>query len=470
MLKHTTSYTRKRPRRRSIPTVGGQLPHGAARRQHRPGQMYLNHSQGFGKRSRGFRAGRENARKPYALVAVGCAFLFFMASVIWYMNRSVDITLNGEPAQVRINATIAQFIEDNDLAKTYDAGDRLAVDDSVLERGGGDRYAITLNDAAVDLAALADTHLEAGDALTIADGADTYEKHDVQATEIQPTIEVSGTGALSYVETWGIPGRSEVWQGHESGKTQDRGVVREVQNCVVRKTSILPDDNRKVIALTFDEGPSDSTAQIVDILKEQGVGATFFLSGDAVEKNPQAAQAIAQAGFEIGSNAYEDVNLTKLTADEARSQITRGFDAIEEATGSRPALLRPPYAAFDTESWTQAMDLVSGVVSWNVDSGDWLLPGAEEVVDTVTGSVRTGNIVLMTDNSATDEQAVEALPALIERLKEMGFEIVSLSELVASDSDLAEEVNLSKVSMPDDAVLPQVPAADTTEDAAASGA
>ncbi len=453
MPKRRTPYPAPRPTRRRAAT-GYQLPRGRARSQRRPGATYLNHSQGFGRKRTGFRASGPNSRKPYAILAVGCAFLFFVASIIWYLNRSVEITYNGEPTSVRINASISQYIEDNGLADEYDAGDLLAVDDSVLERGGGSRYTVTLNGSEVAPDDYGTTHLTGGEELTIADGADTYEAHDVQATEIAPTLTVEGSGAVGYVATWGVPGRTEVWTGKTSGITADRGTVREVVNAVVKLTSVYPDDGKKLIALTFDEGPSSYTEQILQVLKEKGVTATFFLQGDAVEADPAAARAIAEAGCEIGSNSYSDTDLTDLSADDLRSQLTKGFSAIKDATGEDVCLLRPPYAAFSEQNWADAMDLVSAVVSWNLDSGDWLVPGADEVASTVVSAARTGNIVLLSDTDATGAQAVEALPMIIDQLQANGFSIVSLSELVASDSDLKDAVNLSKVTMPKDAVLP----------------
>lgn len=91
-------------------------------------------------------------------------------------------------------------------------------------------------------------------------------------------------------------------------------------------------------------------------------------------------------------------------------QITKGTDAIKSATGVKTMLLRAPYAAFDEQNWIDAMDLVSAVVSWNIDSGDWLLNGADEQVSTVLDSVTPGNIVLLTDRDECAEQTLEALP------------------------------------------------------------
>ena len=452
MPNYTTSYSPKKPHMRRNTKDQGYLRPGR-RAQRRPGAQYLNHSQGFGRKRKGFRAGGNNSRKPYAIIAVGCAALFFAASVIWYMNRGVGITLNGDEVSVRINSTIEQVIEDQGLDETTVAGNLLAVDDSVLEKRGGERYSVTLDGKAVALDALSSTSLTGGEELTVEDGVDTYEEHDVAATTIAPTVTVKGTGAIQYVKTWGVPGRSEIWTGLVSGKTADRGVVQEVVNCEIAASSVSPEDG-KYVAITFDEGPSSYTSQIVDILKEKGVKATFFLSGDAVEANAAAAKTLADAGMELGSNSYSDTDLSKMSGDELRQQIQRGFDAIKSATGEDVHLLRAPYATFSLENWAETMDMLSAVVSWNVDSGDWLLPGANQIVDDVCGSVRSGNIILLTDNAATGEQTVEALPALIDRLQDEGYTLVTLSDLIATDDTLAEQVNLSKVSMPDDAVLP----------------
>ena len=106
---------------------------------------------------------------------VGCALLFFVASVIWYLNRSVTVTLNGSDTSIHINATLTQLIENEGLDESCDAGDLLAVDDSVLERGGGDRYAVTLDGESVAVDELDSVHLAGGETVEVADGADIYE-------------------------------------------------------------------------------------------------------------------------------------------------------------------------------------------------------------------------------------------------------------------------------------------------------
>ena len=434
-----------------------QLNGGKRKRKRQKGQNYLRHTQGFGRSSNS-----RDSRTPYAIIMVAVAALLFFAAVISYLNRDVEITLNGEAVDVRIHSTIEEIIEDQELELS--SGDLLAVDDSILEKGAGDSCSVTMDGEEVDASDIDEVEVEGGEVLEIGDGADVYEDHDIEATIIEPGIEVNGSGAIKYVETWGVEGRSEIWTGKISGITQDRGVVVEPVDCVIQCTSVVPDDeDAQYVAITFDEGPSEYTEQILEILEEKGVQATFFLEGDSVEEYTEAAQAVADSGNEVGSATYSDTTLSSLSGTDLRSQIANGFDAIEEATGLTVTMMRPPSGSFSTENWAESMDLFSAIVTWNLDSGDWLLQGADTVVETVVGSASNGDIILLTDNDECGAQTVEALPEIIDGLQEEGFTIVTVSELVATDSDLVSEVSLTSIDMPSDATLPTVSTEEETE-------
>lgn len=444
----------------------GQLPSGQRRRRRKPGAMYLSHSRGFSDRSARIgngRSPRRPSRLPYALIAVGCALVLFIAAVVGYVNRSVDVELNGQKTAVRVGSTLQNLIDDQSLTETYDAGDLLAVDDSVLKRHGGEKLSVKVDGKRVKQGKWDSRELTGGEKVTVKDGRNVYEKHEVQATTIEPKLKVEGTGAIEYVKTWGVQGRSEVWVGEQSGKTQDRGEVVPATDCVVECASVAPKGNEKYVALTFDEGPSGATKQILQVLKEKGATATFFLSGDAAEASPATAKAIVDAGCEVGSNSYSDDSLKGEDRETVRKQITKGTEAIKSATGVETMLLRAPYAAFDEQNWIDSMDLVSAVVSWNIDSGDWLLNGADEQVSTVLDSMTPGNIVLLTDSDECAEQTLEALPQIIDGLVADGYKIVTLSDLVKTDTALSKKLtSLTKVSMPKNAVFPQLPEDDDT--------
>ena len=453
MPNYTTSYsTKNKPRYRK--NTDGRLS-GARKPPRRKDAQYLRRTQGFGGRRRSGHGYGGNDRRPYALIVVGCAFLLFVASIVWYANRSVEITLNGEPAKIRINSTIERIMNDHELEPR--PGNLLAVDDTVLEKGGGTACTVKLDGKAVGNDRLDEVELAGGEDLTVDDGKDVYEEHDVEATAIDPALTIEGAGPVRFVKTWGVPGRSEVWTGKKTGLVVDKGVVKDVVNAEVSCTTVTPDvKGKKYVALTFDEGPSSRTSDILDILEEKGAKATFFVSGDRVSSGASAVKAIADSGNELGTNAYSDVNLKDLSASDLRSQLSDSFAAVKKAGGGEVSLVRPPFGEFSDRNWADAMDLVSAIVSWNVDSGDWLLPGAGAVADTVVDSVRNGSIVLLTDNEATASQTVEALPQIIDRLQAEGYEMVTLSELIASDDDLKDLVDLSKAGMPKGAGLPAI--------------
>ncbi|QWT17787.1 polysaccharide deacetylase family protein [Collinsella sp. zg1085] len=453
MSPYTTSYTNKRrPRLRPARTRSLELPATKRRHQRKPGERYI--TRGLTKKRSTHRGFRRNERKPYAIIAVLCAFLIFVASVVWYANRGVTITLNGNDTTVRLHSTIERIVEDKKLK--LKPGRLLAVDDAVLSKGGGEPYHVTLNKKELTVQEAAKLELNGGEELEIQQGHDTYEPHQVQATELKPSISMEGKGAIQYVATWGVSGRHEVWIGETSGKTQDRGVVQEPVHAVIKATSVNPKKGKKLIALTFDEGPSIGTADIVRILADKGAKGTFFLQGSAVGSNLSAVQSILSGNNQLGSNAQDDVDLTKLGYDDLRAQLSQGFAAIQKAGGGTVSLLRPPSGLYTVETWAQSMDLVQAVVTWNLDSGDWMLKGADTVVSTVVEASSNGNIVLLTDNVATTQQTAAALPHIIDQLKAAGYELVTLSELIESDEDLSRELKLGQAHMPDGASLPEV--------------
>lgn len=454
MPKYTTSYAKKK-RPRYVGRSSNQHVGGRPRKVRKPGAQYLRHSQGFGRRA-GLPVYAKNARRPYALIAVGCALLLFVASLVWYANRGVPITLNGEAASARIHSTITQFIDSKNLE--LKPGRLLAVDDEVLDKTGGERVSVTLNGKKVPYGKLDSTEISAEDKLEIHDGADTYEKHTVQATTIEPKLVLRGTGPIQYVKTWGDAGRSEVWTGEVSGKTKDRGVVKKSTDALVLRRSASPSaKGKKYVALTLDKAPSAQTDKVLSVLSGKGVHATFFMSAETARKYPEAARAVADGGNEVGVNLEQECDPKTMSKDELRAQIQDAKDAVHKATGKKTELLRPPYGTYPDEAWAKSMDLISGVATWNVDSGDWTLKGAQSVVDSVMGTVSNGDIVLLTDNDEMEGQTADALSLLIDALHEKGFEIVTLSELVKTDKSLAKDIgSLYAVKPPKSFDLPSL--------------
>ena len=195
------------------------------------------------------------------------------------------------------------------------------------------------------------------------------------------------------------------------------------------------DSAQRRIAITFDDGPNDPyTSEILKILADYRVPATFFLVGKNVAANPSTARAIAAAGHVIGNHSWDHRNLVTKTNQQVRDEILKTQDAIEEATGIKTTLLRPPYGEKDTLTVHEAHRLGYVTVEWSVSAEDWRKPGRDRIVQNVVQDVRNGSIILLHDGDKARRgdrhQTVEALPLILAELQKKGYEFVTVPELL----------------------------------------
>lgn len=186
--------------------------------------------------------------------------------------------------------------------------------------------------------------------------------------------------------------------------------------------------DNKAVSLTFDAAwGNEDTQQLIDILDQYGVKATFFLVGEWVDKYPESVRALYDAGMEIGNHSNDHPHMASLSAAEIESEISACNDKVSSVTGATPTLFRCPYGEYDDE----VIETVNGMdmypIQWNVDSLDWKGIGAGDIYDRVTRNVVPGSIVLF-HNAA--EHTPEALADIIEFLLSEGYEIVPVSELL----------------------------------------
>lgn len=190
--------------------------------------------------------------------------------------------------------------------------------------------------------------------------------------------------------------------------------------------------DRPAVALTFDDGPVPGrTDRILDSLARAGVRATFFVTGEAIERGGDEAvrllRRMAAEGHEIGNHTHRHVSLAAMPSPVIRREVERCADLVEAATGRRPRLLRPPGGAVDVAAIRAAAGLdLEAVVLWDVDPKDWRGGDSWAILDAVATSVRPGSIVLLHDSR---DETVRALPVLIEHLKGE-YEIVPVGEML----------------------------------------
>lgn len=188
------------------------------------------------------------------------------------------------------------------------------------------------------------------------------------------------------------------------------------------KTRVI-DPSKKLVALTFDDGPSEYTKRILRTLKQYDSVATFFVVGNRVELFEDVLKEELEIGCEIGNHTYEHKVLTELNAEQIWLQIFRTNEAVKKVTGEYPTLMRPP-CGYDNGS-TNCI-IAMPLILWSVDTKDWQTQNSYCSVQTVLENVKDGDIILMHDMYEASAEAVETIvPSLIAE----GYQLVTVSEL-----------------------------------------
>ncbi len=191
-------------------------------------------------------------------------------------------------------------------------------------------------------------------------------------------------------------------------------------------------DTTKRAALTFDAAwGNEDTQQLIDILKEYNVHATFFVVGDWARKYPDSVKALHDAGHEIMSHSNKHEHMPQLSPEQIVENIKTSNADIEKITGARVTLFRFPYGEYDDKSVRAVRGMGIEPVQWDVDSLDWKDLPADQITQRVTSRVKPGSIVLF-HNAAKHTPA--ALPDIIKKLQADGYSLVKLSEMVLRDS------------------------------------
>ncbi len=186
------------------------------------------------------------------------------------------------------------------------------------------------------------------------------------------------------------------------------------------------------IAFTFEGGPGrDNAQQILRILRDHGVKATFFLSGAWIAERPADTRALAQEGHEVGNHTYSTPHVNSLSAAEIRQELEKAHKLIVETCGQSPSVFRPPYGEYSNKVIEAARELGYETVVWSLDSLDWRGAPADDIKARVLAKVHKGSIVRFHIGAA---HTAEALPGIISELKKLGYSIVPLSDLLVERS------------------------------------
>lgn len=191
----------------------------------------------------------------------------------------------------------------------------------------------------------------------------------------------------------------------------------------IKKEEKTIDINKPIVALTFDDGPSKYTNEILDILKDNGICATFFVLGNKVPYGQETLLKMLENGNEIGNHTYNHKWLAHLDEIEIKNQISKTQEVIFEYTRYLPKVFRPSYGDIPKE---MRKEINLEVTLWNVDTLDWKLKNKKQIIKRATRNTKDGDIILMHD---TYKRTKDALPEIINTLKKKGFQFVTISEL-----------------------------------------
>ena len=181
---------------------------------------------------------------------------------------------------------------------------------------------------------------------------------------------------------------------------------------------------KKLVALTFDDGPSaDTTPRLLDILFEKDVPATFFMLGSRARNNPDIVKRAEREYHIVASHTMYHQNLIRISAIAAEADINESKSVFKSILGHTPELTRPPYG--------NTNNIVSGIIGtpmilWSVDPADWKNQDPNAILSVIKSQLHDGAIILMHDIYPT---SVDAVPAIIDNLRSDGYEFVTIPEL-----------------------------------------
>ncbi len=215
-------------------------------------------------------------------------------------------------------------------------------------------------------------------------------------------------------------------------------VQKRAQNAAisVANTRSLPiysvETSEKKIAISFDcAWGVEYTQKLLDIMEKNDVRCTFFAVQFWVEKYPEYAAKIVEAGHELGTHSRTHSYMSKLTEEEIRDELTDSCAAIEKATGQKPYLFRAPYGDYDNLLVDTAQSMGLYTIQWDVDSLDWKNLSANEMGMRIVNGAKNGSIILCHNNGL---HTAEALPLVFSTLKNRGYEFVPIGELIYKEN------------------------------------
>lgn len=202
------------------------------------------------------------------------------------------------------------------------------------------------------------------------------------------------------------------------------------------------DTEEKMVAMTFDTAwGADKTEDILKILKQYDANATFFMVGFWVEKYPDLVKKIDEQGIEIGTHSNTHPDFAKLSESQMKLELTTSIDSIQKITGKEVNLFRAPYGSYNNTMLNLCDDMGLKTIQWDVDSLDWKGYSGIDICERVMSKVKNGSIILNHNNA---DNVLDSLPLMLERLKNAGYKVVSVGELIYQNDYYIDNLGIQR--------------------------
>lgn len=242
-----------------------------------------------------------------------------------------------------------------------------------------------------------------------------------------PIMEISYSDLKDYIK----PDLLKIFTSGENLGNPEKELEKAVVD--INLPNRVIDPNKPMIALSFDDGPNvKTTIPILNTLKEYDSVATFFILGNRVTNNVDILERMLEEGSEIGNHSYSHKQLTKLSSQGLTEQIVNTQNAVIDSIGIEPKLMRPTYGSYDDQLKSRVN---MPLILWSIDTMDWKSRDSKKVTDHVLENVKDGDIVLMHD---IYDSTAEAVKSLVPKLIDMGYQLVTISELFEARGEILE--------------------------------
>ncbi len=359
----------------------------------------------------------------FGIIALIVACFNFLSA-----SAAIKVSVNDINLSIYGSKTLELAIKKSGLP--INPGDLISIKGEIIKRYEGYPFYATVNGSEINdpYYVLADK-----DTIRIADGKDKVEDTLVEEEVVPFKCTIGGKGSICVLE-----GGKDGILGHLTGKITGEKVTKylsepEPLKATWKKYNVGAD---KVIALTFDGGPSNIyTTKILDILEEHDAVATFFIKGSQSENYRDILERAKDSGHQIASNTYTCTMTYNSSAEKVEEEIRYGLGSIKDLFGNEysQTLIRFPEALFSRDIGLIAGKYVNTVVGWDLQTGDHLGTSTDQIIDTLL-QAKPGDIIEMHDGGTNLDSTVEALKHSLPILKEQGYSFITIDSLLQYSS------------------------------------